>query len=60
VTHTTPLPPLPDITTLATSRHPALAQVAAALTGRPARLCAFYEDSPYVAVARLINTGSQA
>ena len=54
-----PLPPLPDLEALAASQLPALAQVAADLTGRPARLCAFYEDSPYVAVARQINTGSR-
>ena len=46
-----PLPPLPDLEALATSRRPALAQAAADLTGRPAARCAFYEDSPYVAVA---------
>lgn len=51
MTHTIPLPPLPDMTALATSQHPALAQVAADLTGRPASCAAFYEDSPYVAVA---------
>jgi hypothetical protein len=50
MTHTIPLPPLPDMTALATSRHPALAQVAADLTGRPASCAAFYEDSPYVAL----------
>jgi len=45
-----PLPPLPDLDALATSQHPALAQVAADLTGRPANCAAFYEDSPYVAL----------
>ena len=50
MTHTTPLPPLPDITALTTSQHPVLAQTAADLTSRPAS-AAFYEDSPYVAVA---------
>ncbi len=50
MTHTTPLPPLPDITALTTSRHPVLAQAAAALTDRPAS-AAFYEDSPYVRLA---------
>jgi hypothetical protein len=53
MTHTTPLPPLPDITTLATSQHPALAQVAADLADRPASRAAMYEDSPYVTPARL-------
>jgi hypothetical protein len=46
-----PLPPLPDMTALAASRHPVLAQTAADLADRPAARAAFYEDSPYVAVA---------
>ena len=51
MTHTTPLPPLPDIPALTTTRHPVLARIAADLTNRPARRCAHYEDSPYIAAA---------
>lgn len=48
-----PLPPLPDLTALTTSRHPVLAQVAATLAGLPDNRDAMYEDSPYVTPARL-------
>lgn len=52
MTHTIPLPPLPDITTLAT-RHPVLAHIAATLADLPDTRPAMYEDSPYVTPARL-------
>lgn len=51
MTDRAPLPPLPDLDALATSQHPALAQAAAGLADRPAARAAFYEDSPYVALA---------
>lgn len=46
MTHTTPLPPLPDLTALSTN-NPVLAEPAS----RPDTRVAFYDDSPYVTPA---------
>ena len=44
MTHTTPLPPLPDLT----ASHPILDQILTELASRPTARVAYYDDSPYV------------